>query len=154
MFKYSIIGWNYLFWPKNKTPFDRFVLDLVSDPDSFISDPDRIRIWPKVSDSYGSGSGSGSGSATLPKTQRRVKTLRYAKFELANRCPELGQNNDSQCRHRICNERQSLAIAMYRTVEYENRKKYFWNSVALLCLALQTWWRHWEYRHMACGAMS
>jgi hypothetical protein len=66
---------------------------------------------------------------------------------------ELGQNNDSQRRHRICNERQSLAIAMYRTVEYENKKKYFWNSVALLCLALQIWWRHWEYRHMACGAV-
>ncbi len=90
----------------------------------------------------------------LPKTQRRFKTLRYDKFELANRCPKLGQNNDSQCRHRICNERQSLAIAMYRTVEYENIKKYFWNSVALLCLALQIQWRHWVYRHMACGAMS
>ena len=61
----------------------------------------------------------------LPKTQRRIKTLRYDKFELANRCPELGQNNDSQSRHRICNERQSLAIAMYRTVEYENKKKIF-----------------------------
>ncbi len=57
----------------------------------------------------------------LPKTQRRIKTLGYDKFELANRC----QNNDSQSHHRICNERQSLAIAMYRTVEYENKKKIF-----------------------------
>jgi hypothetical protein len=49
------------FWPKNKTPIDRFVLDPVSDP---VSDPDpkclfRIRI----------GSGSGQGSATLVVSQ-------------------------------------------------------------------------------------
>ncbi len=59
----------------------------------------------------------------------------------------------SQCRHHSCNNRQSLAIAMYRTVEYENKKQYFWNSVARLCLSLNIRWRHWEYCHMACGAM-
>ncbi len=31
----------------------------------------------------------------------------------------------SQCRNRSCNDRQSLAIAMYRTVEYENKKTIF-----------------------------
>ncbi len=60
----------------------------------------------------------------------------------------------SQCRHRSCNDRQSLAIAMYRTVEYENKKQYFCNSEAILCPSLKIRWRHWEYRHMACGAMS
>ncbi len=83
------------------------------------------------------------------------------KFVLANRCPELGhawtnQGNVSwiydrllqakwrysQCRHHSCNDRQSLAIAMYRTVEYENKKQYFWNSVARLYLPLKTRWRH------------
>jgi hypothetical protein len=43
---------------------------------------------------------------------------------------------------------------MYRIVEYENKKQYFWNSVARLCLPLKTRWRHWVYRHMACDAMS
>ncbi len=37
MLKYSIIVWNYLFWPKNKTPFYKFDSDPVSDSDL---DPD------------------------------------------------------------------------------------------------------------------
>jgi hypothetical protein len=37
-----------------------------------ISDPDRLRIRPKVSDPYGSG--SGSGSATLNFKIRKGKT--------------------------------------------------------------------------------
>jgi hypothetical protein len=47
----------------------------------FISDPDRIRIRPKVSDPYGSGSGSGSGSATLVKTEFS-RSKKYYKKEL------------------------------------------------------------------------
>ncbi len=119
-----------------------------------------------------------SGQTTFVPLWDRMKgawlwTLCGCKFELANRWPELGhawtnQGNVSwifdrslqskwrysKCRHRSCNERQSLAIAMYRTVEFESKKQYFWNSVARLCLPLKTQRRHWVYRHMACGAMS
>jgi hypothetical protein len=34
------------------------------------------------------------------------------------------------------------------------KKRYFWNSVAVLCLSLKIRWSHWEYRHMAGSAMS
>ena len=60
----------------------------------------------------------------------------------------------SQCRHRICNDRQSSAaefqkycfLFLYSTVRYM--------VIARLCLSLQLRWRHWEYRHMACSDLS
>ncbi len=70
MLKYSIIVWNYLFWPKNKTPFYRLISDPVLDP---VLNPDsnpeclfRIRIGSGSGQKFQPyGSGTGSESATL-----------------------------------------------------------------------------------------
>jgi hypothetical protein len=43
---------------------------------------------------------------------------------------------------------------MWSIVWKQKKNQYFWNFVGILRMSLQLPWRHWEYRHMGCGAKS
>jgi hypothetical protein len=45
--------------------------------------------------------------------------------------------DDSHCRHLSCNDRWSIATAMDRKAEYENKKEIFYKLGAILQLSLQ-----------------
>jgi hypothetical protein len=108
----------YLFWPKNKTPFYRFVSDPVSDPDSdpdsnpdsypdpkcFFLDPYRIRIRPKVSDPYGSGSGSATLNIWLVLAIQTVMPVGYTILLLSAKTRQGKQRNEAS-RLRKCFKR-------------------------------------------------